>query len=998
MVKNYIALLFFLCVALSGSGQSVSVSSSGGTSFGSYTNLKQAFDSINVGVHTGFIFVSVIANCTETATINIDSSGKVNPGGTASYSQITISPSGGSFTVSGAMATGSPLINFNGADNITIDGLSNGFDSLTLVNTTTSSTSGTCTIRFISDASSNVIRNTTIAGAPTMTSTTNGGVIFFSTAASGGNGNDNNLIEHCTILNSNSTNTSFPYKLIYFNGSTTNANIANSGNIIRDNQLINFRSNGVYVGSGNRELTITGNHFYHTQAMASNSSVFAPVYITNATANIGEYFTVSGNYIGGSAPFCGGSRPAFTLSNVFQTIYLNCATTAPSAVYGNTIANLEISTSSSTATHSFFYLNGGRVDLGSAAGNMVGSQADTGNILIRYTTNTNTNIAGVAFGTGTLDTVNIENNLFGGITVVSTGSSAGASLRILDPSGSSAMMNIRYNTLGSPSVAHSIKSICPGNNLFCILNRNSNATYRHEFTGNSINNVLFETNGTGSAITGIQITNPTSWRIDSNTIRNLVNTGSTTSTTEASVTGIKFRTTGTLPNSLIGNTVTGLLAVHPTTRNMVLGIDLAHAGDTANTLEVAGNRIRSLNALTSDTALIAGMRITMNVNQSPALIANNEISLGKDSLGTDITAPFAFTGFLYVSGKTKFYHNSVLISGAGVPDGANSFAFYMSDSGTCDIRNNVFANERWFSGTPATGNFAAQYAGSVNNGNVAGITTGFNLYHTLAGKTILHDGISYADVYSWKGIMYMEDNNSLQGSPNFLAYDHLEGVQPSQISTGDLTTGILVDIANTPRINYLVGAYDSYSPLPVKLVVLTAQSKQTDVILNWSTASEKNNKGFEVQRSVNGTDFSAIGWVNGHNNSDITRNYRFTDHEVFASHSGMLYYRLKQLDHNGTYEYSKVVSVTNPDNQIVQAPVAAFPNPFSNRLYVSLPENNVPGPVSITIYDLTGRAVQSLSFQAQPVVQIETAHLNNGIYFASVTINGQVQTIKIVKQ
>ena len=114
-------------------------STAGTTTPTAYATLKASFDAINAGTHKGNITIDVCGDSTEAATAALNASGS----GSASYSKITISPAGGAArTISGAIAAGSPLIDFNGADNVKFDGLNANSNSLTLSNTTASATSG----------------------------------------------------------------------------------------------------------------------------------------------------------------------------------------------------------------------------------------------------------------------------------------------------------------------------------------------------------------------------------------------------------------------------------------------------------------------------------------------------------------------------------------------------------------------------------------------------------------------------------------------------------------------------------------------------------------------------------------------------------------------------------------------------------------------------------------------------------------------------------------
>ena len=223
--------------------------------------------------------------------------------GAASYTSIGISPSGGAArTISGAIAAGSPLIDLNGADNVTIDGLNTGGNSLTIANTTVSATSGTSTIRFIGGATSNVITNSNIQGASTSSVATNGGTIFFSTDAVTANGNDNNTISNNNI---GPVGANLPSKAILGNGSTTTTAIGNSGIVINNNNIFDYfgaavTSAGIATIGGCNTWSITNNRFYQTGTRTwTTGSLHAPMNIGNTTATSGaQGFTITGNIVG----------------------------------------------------------------------------------------------------------------------------------------------------------------------------------------------------------------------------------------------------------------------------------------------------------------------------------------------------------------------------------------------------------------------------------------------------------------------------------------------------------------------------------------------------------------------------------------------------------------------------------------------------------------------------------------------------------------------------
>jgi hypothetical protein len=192
-----------------------------GGSGANYSTLKQAFDNINNGTITGTILLQVTGSTTEAASATLNASGS----GSASYSSVLIFPTVSRITISGTLTA--PLIDLNGADNVTIDGRVNHTgitESLTIVNQSTSSTSGTSTIRFINDATTNDIKYCNLKGSSL---SAYDGIICLSTALV--TGNDNNFIQNNRITNHNGNR---PVNSIFAQGTSykPNENITVSNN------------------------------------------------------------------------------------------------------------------------------------------------------------------------------------------------------------------------------------------------------------------------------------------------------------------------------------------------------------------------------------------------------------------------------------------------------------------------------------------------------------------------------------------------------------------------------------------------------------------------------------------------------------------------------------------------------------------------------------------------------------------------------------------------
>jgi len=243
---------------------------------GNYATLGAAFTAINGGAQTGAtIGISITANTDELAA-----TAALNAG---AWTSITITPNGAR-TIIGATTAGNPLINLNGADNVTINGLNTGGNSLTILNTTVSATAGTSTIHFINDASNNTITNCTLSGSSTLATS---GTIFFSTGTPTiVNGNDGNTISNCAITPAGSN---LPVNVIYSAG--TSVAIDNSGNTITNNKLfqtatrtvsaitLTIRGIGVITASAGG-YTISNNTIGFTNAAGTGTTAYNGAFTT----------------------------------------------------------------------------------------------------------------------------------------------------------------------------------------------------------------------------------------------------------------------------------------------------------------------------------------------------------------------------------------------------------------------------------------------------------------------------------------------------------------------------------------------------------------------------------------------------------------------------------------------------------------------------------------------------------------------------------------------
>ncbi len=181
------------------------------------------------------------------------------------------------------------------------------------------------------------------------------------------------------------------------------------------------------------------------------------------------------------------------------------------------------------------------------------------------------------------------------------------------------------------------------------------------------------------------------------------------------------------------------------------------------------------------------------------------------------------------------------------------------------------------------------------------------------------------------------------------------------------------------------------NPLPVELISFEGVVDKEIVTLKWSTASEINNSHFEVERSLDGNRFELINIQEGTGNSNNIQNYSFIDNNTI---SGELYYRLKQVDYDGTFTYSETISVTITSDDII---AALFPNPVMDNFTVRFSENIRPNS-QLEILSTSGILIKSYDIDISSK-ELDVSFLESGVYILRIK-NSDFYTaasIKLVK-
>jgi hypothetical protein len=183
----------------------------------------------------------------------------------------------------------------------------------------------------------------------------------------------------------------------------------------------------------------------------------------------------------------------------------------------------------------------------------------------------------------------------------------------------------------------------------------------------------------------------------------------------------------------------------------------------------------------------------------------------------------------------------------------------------------------------------------------------------------------------------------------------------------------------------------SCNALPVTWLDFTGQFAKNNVILNWKTASEQNNAGFDVERSSDGRSWSKIGFIPGKTNSAVPTPYSYTD---LSPLKGLSYYRLKQIDLDNKFSYSRTVQI----NGLTTDEASVWPNPVKNMLNIGINERYRNEKVYLTVTDMKGTVLVSRTV-TNGNSAISTAAWSKALYVVTLRSGRDIiMTKKIVRQ
>ena len=277
----------------------------------------------------------------------------------------------------------------------------------------------------------------------------------------------------------------------------------------------------------------------------------------------------------------------------------------------------------------------------------------------------------------------------------------------------------------------------------------------------------------------------------------------------------------------------------------------------------------------------------------------------------------------------------------------------------------------------------------ADNGYIA--ASGGRLYRTTNGTSFTETQLPVTSIFY--SIKFVNNNIGWAGGASgnlFYTEDGGTNWTESHLSIGSTQTIRDIEIAGG-RL-WLVGTdgmiIRGYADpaIPVELASFSASVNSGKVVLNWITASELNNSGFQVERKSESSDWINLSFVPGKGTTTEVNNYVYTDDNPAA---GINYYRLKQIDFDGTYEYSDIVEVdlNVPFNFSLEQ---NYPNPFNPITTINF-ETAQKGIVTLKVYNILGSLIETLLNEERPAgrhsINFNAGTLASGVYFYTLSSN-----------
>ena len=315
-----------------------------------------------------------------------------------------------------------------------------------------------------------------------------------------------------------------------------------------------------------------------------------------------------------------------------------------------------------------------------------------------------------------------------------------------------------------------------------------------------------------------------------------------------------------------------------------------------------------------------------------------------------------------------------------------------------------------------TGIYVHNPDGSIYTNNGSNVFGGGGIFNSDAEGIIVYTCPLNNSIDNGNGFIVVSDQRSNKtdfeffdrvtwehlGTLNITGVSNTDGIASYPYPLPDYPFGVFAAVNNDATVA-LVGwdkiftaINDNAPPLPVELVSFTASKLYDHVILNWNTETEVTNYGFEVQRSSEAGHWDLLGFVEGAGNSNSPRQYSYEDSNPDIP--GKYSYRLKQIDNDGSFEYSQTVEINvySPNKFELKQ---NFPNPFNPATKIKFSVSNKQF-VSLKVYNTLGKEVKTLVNEEKSAgtyeVEFSSDDLPSGIYFYKITVGDFTQAKKMI--
>ncbi|GEM_PF-3564800 len=368
-------------------------------------------------------------------------------------------------------------------------------------------------------------------------------------------------------------------------------------------------------------------------------------------------------------------------------------------------------------------------------------------------------------------------------------------------------------------------------------------------------------------------------------------------------------------------------------------------------------------------------------------VENNEIILGNNKAGISVAVADKIVG-INLNRNVLMYYNSVLIEGTGAGSDEVIGVYIDWATGTEFKNNLVYIDRQGGSGT--------EYALYNEMGPLAVWTSSNNAYVVNSGaKSASYLGYwdktssNISDLATWESTT--GESNSIFDTPTnqpkntlfplLATQDNLDVDDPSWLESG-IPSIENIDIRNNLRdpVTPTIGAYEKVDiVLPIELISFNVKC-ESDVVLVWETQSEVNSDIFEVEKSIDAVSWFVIDEITAAGNSNSSILYQVIDTK---NNNGFSYYRLKQIDIDGKFNYSNIIFTQCKEESLFD--FSLFPNPTSDYTKIQFTKN--PGIISITVFNSTGQIVLSEygkdNINSNEII-ISTEAFVNGLYYVKV--------------